>query len=212
MIDGIFVDDVTVTSGGSTVLSDGAESGANGWTLNGWSDVGASVSKFHDNFYIAGQRAYTSYDQYLRAGPYYFGYANTKPDYVDHYAYQEGLLISYWDTSYADNDTFAHPGSGRNLYIDAHPAPISASDGVPWRSRVQVYDAPFGLDEDRLVHVAPEQPGMSIQGQAAQKVFDDTGTYWYAELPNHGVKLPKVGVKIQVLSVDGVKLKIRVTS
>ena len=38
-----------------------------------------------------------SYDQYLKTGPYYFGYANTRPDYVDHYAYQEGLLISYWN-------------------------------------------------------------------------------------------------------------------
>ena len=43
---------------------------------------------------------------------------------MDHYAYQQGLLISYWDTSYADNDTFAHPGYGRNLYIDAHPTPM----------------------------------------------------------------------------------------
>ena len=40
-----------------------------------------------------------SYDKYLKTGPYNFGYANTKPDWVDHYAYQQGLLISYWDTS-----------------------------------------------------------------------------------------------------------------
>ena len=37
-----------------------------------------------------------SYDKYLKSGPYYFGYLTTKPDYVDHYAYQRGLLISYW--------------------------------------------------------------------------------------------------------------------
>ncbi len=212
VIDGIFVDDVTVTSGGSTVLSDGAESGANGWTLNGWSDVGASVSTFHDNFYIAGQRAYTSYDQYLRAGPYYFGYANTKPDYVDHYAYQEGLLISYWDTSYADNDTFAHPGSGRNLYIDAHPVPMLRSDGVPWRSRVQVYDAPFGLDKTDSFTLHQNSVAMSIQGQAAQKVFDDTGTYWYAALPNHGVILPARGVQIRVLAANKGTMRIKVNT
>ena len=120
MIDGIFVDDIVVTSNGSQVFSDGAENGANGWTLNGWTAEGASFSTFHDNFYIAGLRSYVSYDQYLKAGPYYFGYLNTKPDFVDHYAYQQGLLVSYWDRAYADNDTFAHPGNGRNLYVDAH--------------------------------------------------------------------------------------------
>jgi len=124
VLDGLFVDDIVITAGGGTVLADGAEDGANGWTLDGWSAVGASVSTLYDNYYIAGQRSYVSYDKYLEAGPYYFGYANTLPDYVDHYAYQQGLLISYWDTSYANNDTFAHPGSGRNLYVDAHPAPM----------------------------------------------------------------------------------------
>ena len=53
---------------------------------------------------------------------------------------------------------------------------------------------------------------MFIRGQAARPLFDDTRKYWYSELPNHGVKLPAAGVKIQVLTVDGVKLKIRVTS
>ena len=83
---------------------------------------------------------------------------NTKPDLVDHYAYQQGLLISYWDTSHADNDTFAHPGSGRNLYVDAHPPPFYRLDGLPWRARIQVYDAPFSLKQGRLVHAAPQRP------------------------------------------------------
>ena len=158
VLDGFMVDDIVITGGGgSTVFTDGAEAGANGWTLNGWSAVGASVSTFYDHYYIAGHRAYVSYDKYLEAGPYYFGYANTRPDFVDHYAYQQGLLISYWDTSYADNDTFAHPGSGRNLYVDAHPAPMLRSDGVPWRSRIQVFDAPFSLTGTDPVHAAPQQ-------------------------------------------------------
>ncbi len=195
VVDGIFVDDITVTSGGSSVLSDGAESGANGWTLDGWSDVGTSVSTFHDNFYIAGQRAYVSYDQYLKAGPYYFGYANTLPDKVDHYAYQQGLLISYWDTAYADNDTFAHPGSGRNLYVDAHPTPMLRSDGVPWRARIQVFDAPFNVTGTQAFNLHHNSALETIAAQPSRSTFDDTGTYWYAALPNHGVVLPAVGVQ-----------------
>ena len=46
----------------------------------------------------------------------------------------------------------------------------------------------------------------------SQPLFDDTNKYWYAELPNHGVKLPAVGVKIRVLSVDGTTTRIRVSS
>ena len=174
--------------------------------------VGASTSQLFDNYYIAGHRSYVSYDKYLKTGPYYFGYANTKPDWVDHYAYQQGLLISYWDTSYADNDTFAHPGSGRNMYVDAHPVPIYKLDGLPWRARVQVYDAPFGLKKADTFTCTTTAGWSTSVARPRQPLFDDTGTYWYAELPNHGVKLPAVGVKIRVLSVNGTTMRIRVTS
>jgi immune inhibitor A len=208
---GLFADAISVTADGSEILSDGAEA-PGVWTLDGFSIVGASITQLYDNFYIAGHRSYVSFDKYLKTGPYYFGYANTKPDFVDHYAYQQGLLISYWDRSYADNDTFAHPGSGRNLYIDAHPRPFYRLDGQPWRARIQVYDAPFSLrkaDSMTLHHLS--QP-MYIRGQDAVRLFDDTQKYWYEELPNHGVKLPAVGVKIRVQSVDGTSMKIRIFS
>ncbi|NUR46569.1 MAG: M6 family metalloprotease domain-containing protein [Hamadaea sp.] len=209
---GIFVDEVAITANGSAIFSDGAENGANGWTAAGFSAVGTSISAFYDNYYIAGHRSYVSYDKYLKTGPYYFGYLNTAPDKVDHYAYQQGLLISYWDTSYADNDTFAHPGSGRNLYIDAHPVPLYNLNGVPWRSRVQVYDAPFSLTRADSFTLHINGVANHIRGQAAQPLFDDTKTYWYAELPNHGVILPAAGVKIRVLDESGTSIKIRVTS
>jgi immune inhibitor A len=209
---GIFIDNVAITAGGATVLTDGAEAGANGWTLAGFSAVGASITALFDNFYIAGHRSYVSFDQYLKTGPYYFGYQNTLPDKVDHYAYQNGLLISYWDTSYADNDTFEHPGNGRNLYVDSHPIPFYRLDGLPWRARIQVYDAPFGLERNDSMTLHHNSTPMFIRGQNGQPLFDDTATYWYAELPNHGVKLPAVGVKIRVLSVNGTSIRIRVTS
>ena len=204
---GIFVDQLAVAG----VFTDGAEAGNNGWTPAGFSIVGASSSQQFSHYYIAGNRTYVSYDKYLKTGPYFFGYLNTKPDFVDHYAYQQGLLISYWDTSYADNDTFAHPGNGRNLYIDSRPAPLYNLTGAAWRARVQVYDAPFGLSkaDSFTLHIngAPQY----IRGQNAQPLFDDTKQYWYAELPNHGVKVPAVGVKIRVLSQNGTSIRIRVS-
>ncbi|MEJ3749764.1 immune inhibitor A domain-containing protein [Actinomycetes bacterium KLBMP 9797] len=207
---GFYADAITVTADGAQVLFDGAE-GTGPFVASGFSTLPASKTEHYDNYYIAGHRSYVSYDKYLKTGPYFFGYLNTMPDKVDHYAYQQGLLISYWDTFYADNDTFEHPGEGRNMIIDAHPAPFYRIDGAPWRARVQVYDAPFSLTKaDSFTLHVNGQPSY-IRGQAAQPVFDDTKKYWYEELPNHGVKLPAVGVKIRVLSVDGTSIKIRIS-
>ncbi|HYN97952.1 MAG TPA: immune inhibitor A domain-containing protein [Pilimelia sp.] len=206
---GFFADDIRIVADGTEVLADGAE-GNGGWTLRGFSAVGAEATNLHDNYYIAGHRSYVSYDRYLKTGPYYYGYLNTRPDFVDHYAYQEGLLISYWDTSFRDNDTFAHPGQGRNLYIDAHPRPILNAAGTPWRARIQVYDAPFSLKRADSFTLHVNSVPQRIQGQPAQPLFDDTRQYWFAELPNHGVKLPAVGVQIRVLDVKGTSMKVRV--
>ncbi len=208
---GLFVDEVAITSGGSTIFSDGAESGANGWTATGFSAVGSSFTTLYDNFYIAGYRSYVSYDQYLKTGPYFFGYGNTRPDFVDHYAYQPGLLVSYWDRSYDDNDTFAHPGSGRNLIIDSHPAPLIRVDGIPWRARVQIYDAPFGLRTTDSFTLHVNGVASPIAGQPGVALFDDTQKYWFEELPNHGVKLPAVGVKIRVKEVKGTTMEIKIS-
>ncbi|GIM87033.1 protease [Salinispora arenicola] len=206
---GFYGDEITVTADGETVLNDGGETGTGDWSLAGWSIVEETYTRLFDNYYIAGHRSYVSYDKYLKTGPYYFGYANTRPDWVDHYAYQEGLLISYWNTRWADNDTFAHPGEGRNLYIDSRPRPIYNLTGEPWRARVQVYDAPFSLKKaDSFTLHIDSQPHY-IRGQAAQPLFDDTKKYWYEELPNHGVKLPATGTKIKVLKQKGTSIKVR---
>jgi len=196
VVDGVFLDDLAIDG----VFADGAEDGDNGWTADGFTAVGATTTAEYPNYYIAASRSYTSFDKYLKTGPYFFGYANTKPDYVDHFSYQEGLLISYWDLAYEDNDTVEHPGSGRNLYIDAHPKPFKDVNGNLWRARVQVYDAPFSLrgPESLTLHVNGVKS--RITGAKAAPVFDDTKQYWYPELPNHGVKLPAVGVKIRVES------------
>src|SRR4051812_46727515 len=192
------------------LFSDDAES-ASPWTLHGFSTVGTSATNDFDNYYIAGHRTYVSYDRYLKTGPYNFGFLNTKPDWVEHYSYQQGLLISYWDRSQVDNDTNWHPGQGRNLYIDAHPRPFYRLDGLPFSARIQIYDAPFGLRKaDSFTLHINGQPSY-VRGQSAQPLFDDTQKYFYEELPNQGVKLPAVGVKIRVLSENGTSAKIRIS-
>ncbi|NMO54395.1 M6 family metalloprotease domain-containing protein [Actinoplanes sp. TBRC 11911] len=207
---GFFGDELTITADGATVLADGAE-GTSTWVAKGFSIVGANVTKDYPNYYIAGNRSYTSYDKYLETGPYNFGWATTKPDFVEHYNYQTGLLISYWDTSQADNNTNVHPGSGRNLYVDAHPKPFKDGNGVPFRARIQVYDAPFGLKltDGMLLHVNGK--ASPVWPQLPNPVFNDKAKYFYDELPNQGVKLPAVGVKIGVLSQNGTSMTVAVS-
>lgn len=126
----LFIDDIAVTGG----FADGAETSPNGWTLAGFSSVGSTVSQSFDNYYVASHRDYVSFDKYLQSGPYNFGFANTKPDFVKHFPYQDGLLVSYWDTSESDNNTSAHPGEGLIRPVDANPRPIVRLDGTLWRT------------------------------------------------------------------------------
>jgi immune inhibitor A len=211
---GLFADDIAVTSGGRTVFSDDAETGDNGWTKDGFRTVGESSTQMFDHYYVASNRQYASYDKYLRSGPYNFGFPQDRPDWVEHFPYQNGLLVTYWDTSYSDNHTSQHPGEGEILPIDSHPAPIYKLDGKPWRGRIQTYDAPFSLEKADSFTLHDQTTGQAsyIRGQAAQPVFDDRRSYWNAVQPYVGVKVPGAGVRMQVQSASGTSMKVRISS
>ncbi len=209
---GIFIDAITLTAGGTTLLEDGAENPPNGWTLDGFSSVGAAFTSEYDNYYIAGHRTYVAYDQYLKTGPYNFGFLPDKPDFVEHFAYQTGLLISYWDLSQSDNNVSVHPGAGLNLYVDAHPDTLYRLDGQPWRTRVQIYDAPFSKRKADSFTLHFNGRASYIRGQNGQPVFDDTKNWFDPNLPGHGVKVANAGVKITVLSENGTSARVRLST
>ena len=210
---GLFADDIVLTSGGQTVFSDDAEQGDNGWTKDGFRTVGESSTQLFDHYYVASNRQYVSYDKYLRSGPYNFGFPD-RPDWVEHFPYQDGLLVSYWDTSYSDNNESQHPGEGEILPVDSHPEPIYRLDGKPWRGRIQTYDSPFGLEKADSFTLHAQETGQAsyIRGQAAQPVFDDRRSYWNAVQPNVGVKVPNAGVRMEVRSASGTSMKVRISS
>ena len=105
---------------------------------------------------------------------------------MEHFPYQDGLLIWYWDTSYSDNDVGLHPGHGEILPIDAHPRPIARLDGQFWRGRIALYDATFGLQRaDSFTLHVNSQPSY-IRGQDAVPVFDDRRSYWDERTPYTG--------------------------
>ena len=96
---GFLVDDLTIIATAATVFSDGAESAP---TAGRWRASGprpAARRRYFNHYYLAEYRQYRGYDRGLQTGPYNFGFLNTLPNWVEHFPYQNGLLISYWDTS-----------------------------------------------------------------------------------------------------------------
>jgi immune inhibitor A len=196
---GFQVDEISVT--GSP--TDGAESDA-GWTFDpegGFRVTTGEETQFYFNAYVAEFRQYRGYDTSLRTA-YNFGFLNSLPDWVEHFPYQDGLLISYWDTSQSDNSTSAHPGEGLILPIDAHPTAMYRADGQVWRSRIQTYDSTFTLAPTDAITVHfnsqpsnhPSQPGVSV--------FNDANQYWNPLTPTAGVMNPHTGTTIRIKSIS----------
>ena len=154
-----------------------------------------------------------SYDRYLQTGPYNFG-CPASPDKVEHFPYQNGLLVSYWDTSFSDNNESQHPGQGEILPIDANPRPIYE----PRRHAVARPDPDLRravrAGEVGLVHAARAVGRRRATSAARPRmpVFDDRREYWDPALPNVGVKVPHVGVRIRVLQQNGTSMRVRVSS
>ncbi|MEU7023442.1 immune inhibitor A domain-containing protein [Streptomyces sp. NPDC046203] len=197
---GFTADAITLTADGAPIFSDNAENGDNGWVSNGFSRVGASFSKDYEQYYIAENRQYVSYDKTLEVGPYNFGFTGDKASWVEHYAYQNGLLIWKWDLSQKDNNTSQHPGQGRVLPIDSHPTPLRWNDGTLMRGRIQAYDSPFTLAKTDGMVLHKLGQATTVPSLPGNPVFDDhTGTYWTAQDPRSGVKTTDTNTKIQVV-------------
>ncbi len=212
VLSGFQIDNIAI--GGAVIGT--AETDNEGWTLDGFrTTTGTEVQRFF-NAYIAENRQYDRYDTSLKTA-YNFGFLPDKPDYVESYPYQDGMLITYWDSSQSDNNVGDHPGEGLVLPVDAHPQFSHWSDGTLMRPRILSYDSTFGLDKtDPITLHLGNQPG-SIASKRAVPTFDDTRTWWFdadehAATGDHkgryqpgwyGVDVPKTGTTISVLSRTG---------
>jgi immune inhibitor A len=203
---GFGVDEIAITG----QPTDGAESAA-AWAYvpasGGFHVSGGQETARFFNAYIAEFRQYRdTFDSSLQTGPYNFGFGNNPVlrNYAERYPYQDGLLISYWDSSQGDNDASVHPGEGLILPIDAHPEPLMRPDNpsLAWSARRQAYDSTFGLDRTDVITLhANSVPGV-YGGLPAVSTFDDTLQYWRAATPSAGVKNPHTNTKIEIRSIS----------
>jgi immune inhibitor A len=222
---GVVVDNITVGS-----FSDNAEVSPNGWTLNKFAQsLGEKVVTNNQHYYVAEYRQYRGYDTGLRTGPYHgTSYLN---GYVGHYAYQDGLLVTYADDDWSNNNTSAHAGEGFALPVDARSVAMTRlgvqepnSDRFwnfsAWTPTLQVFDATFGLQptDDMLfpfVGTLPPLPGspagspnrrvqfeIPVASKPAEPLFNDMLSYWDAVIPTSSVMVPQTGTTIRVISTS----------
>lgn len=200
---GFSVDEIAIT--GSPV--DGAESDA-GWTFDpadgGFRVTSGTESAFYFNAYVLEYRRYWGFDDVLRTGPYNFGFLDNPnlQNWVERFPYQDGLLISYWDDSYSDNNTSQHPGGGLILPIDAHPQTMYRADGVPWRPRVQAFDSTFGVWRTDAITLNRNSMPSFHPGRRAVRIFNDRLQYWNPETPAAGVMNPHTGTRVRITGLS----------
>jgi immune inhibitor A len=193
---GFLVDNIEIT--GSDL--DGAEADA-GWTFEGFNTTTGNESKLYSQYYVAEYRTYEGYDSTLKTGPYFFGYLDNPElaNKVDHYAYQDGLLINYWDTSQNNNQTRVHPGEGLLLPIDAHYTALTRVDDVVWRNRIQTYDSTFSLyPTDGISDIHVNSVSSQVGSLPEESIFDDSIQYYDSANPRGSVINPNTGTTIVI--------------
>jgi immune inhibitor A len=207
---GILVDDIAI----SGQPLDDAETEP-GWAYSGFIRSSSTVSLSFFNAYFAEFRTYKGYDDGLRTGPYNFGFLDDPSlgNWVEHFPYQDGLLVWYYDTSFEDNNVGDNCANGRCgglvLPVDAHPDLLLRPDnGQVWRPRVQSYDSTFGLEPTDVICLHLSSIEGCYGGLPANPVFDDTQAYWFpaGAAPGHlgwsSVPLPATGTTIEVKSIS----------
>jgi immune inhibitor A len=212
---GPFLDDLAITADGAPLVTDDVEGGTNGWTANGFTRMTGSTSEVVSHYYMAENRVYSGYDATLKTGPYNFGFANTKPDWVERFPYQNGMLVTYVDGEYGDNNTSAHPGHGQVLPVDARPTPVRFYDGSLLGNRRQPFDATFGQEATDAVTFHKNGVATQVPSSPGIPVFDDTdpNRYWDAANPQNSVKVAGEGVRMTVAKTTygGDELQVKVT-
>jgi immune inhibitor A len=213
LVPGFAIDEIAIT--GQPV--DGAE-GAVAWTFSpatdGFHVTTGTESKSYANAYVVENRQYVGPDQLrvgfdygLKTSPYNFG-GTVGPDWTERFSYQNGVVIWYWNTQYANNNVGDHPGEGEILPVDAHPKVMHWADGSVMRPRIQSYDAAFGggITDSLLLHKAGVPT--YVRGQLPVYQFDDTRNWWVASDPGdpvdrykagwNSVNVPKTGTVVTV--------------
>ena len=211
---GAFLDNISVKAD-RTTFTDDVETLDAGWTVKGWKRSTGTETVSDNRYYLLENRQYVGYDATLAEGPYNFSEAISRPNWVEFFDFQDGMLVWMVDPTTADNNTSVHPGSGYALPVDATPNSFTYSDGTSPTNRREPFDATFGLDtiDPTCLHkqvAADNAEGYTTLetcagGVKQQATFDDTLVSAYYDgtaNPQNSVEVAGAGVKATVKSVD----------
>ncbi|MBA3489900.1 MAG: immune inhibitor A [Longispora sp.] len=202
---GVFLDDIALTVDGKTVFTDDAESELDGWSVKGWLRFNGTLDYTKEHFYLVENRQYVGYDATLQKGPYNYGWADAKPSWVEHFAFNPGVVIWYVNSAYGDNNTSQHAGYGEALPIDARPGKIEwPNSGGTLANRRQGFDGAFGRRSVPSVTLHKNGVPLTIPASKGIAVFDDSdpNRYWSADNELNSVKVAGTGIRIEVVK-DG---------
>ena len=196
---GFMVDEITITG----QETDGAEADA-GWTFAGFWVTSGQELRYYANYYVTEYRQYWGYDSTLQVGPYNWAFQDNPLllNMVEHFPYQDGLLINYWDTSQRNNQVRRHPGEGLLLPVDAHPTAMIRPDGGVWRNRIQTFDSTFTLAPTDALNLHWLSEPYSFPSQPAVNVFDDRNSYYDPVNSWGSVIVPNTGTQIRIQSIS----------
>jgi immune inhibitor A len=161
--------------------------------------------------YIGPDELRVGFDGPLGKAPYNFG-GTVSPNWAERFPYQDGVLIWYWNTQFANNNVGDHPGQGEILPVDAHPGILHWSDGQVVRPRIQSYDSTFTTKKTQSITLHKEGVATTFASKPGETVFDDTRSWWTASDPGDalghyqaswvGVNVPKTGTSVKVKSTN----------
>ena len=219
---GVMLDEIVTSLDGAVLDTDGAETDTSAWTSNGWFRTNGTITETTPRYYLLENRSYVNYDDTLRTGAYNFSETVTRPDWVQHFSYQNGMLVWYVNHSVADNNTSKHPGHGYALPVDAMPAILRWNDGTLARQRFQAFDATFGREvTDRLsltrqfpVGSKWRQQSLVVPRRQMNPTFYDkhVNQYWTNANKRGSVKVAGVGVRATVVKQTDDTITVRVSN
>ncbi|HDX9590615.1 TPA: immune inhibitor A [Bacillus pseudomycoides] len=184
---GFALDNAALTVDGKVVLSDDAE-GQSSFTLKGFT-VSNGIDYKKNNYYLE-WRNYSGSDEALQYG--------RGP------VYNTGLVVWYADQSFTDNWVGVHPGEGFLGVVDSHPEAIvgtlNGQPSVKSSTRYQIADAAFSFDQTPAWKVnSPSRGVFDYKGLPGVAKFDDSKVYMNTLIPDAGRKVPKLGLKFEVV-------------
>ncbi len=204
--DGFFLDKLSITADGNAILTDNCENQGS-WTANGWALNNGTQQKGH--YYMVEWRNFQKTDATLYNVYNFFAKTDAT---VSYFSYQPGMLVWYRNLAYSDNWVGDHPGYGFLGVVDSHPATIASGSKNIARTRVQIYDAAFGLNaiQPQMINIFGHT--VKLGPSAANPLFDDAKAYLTSIQPYAGLRLTNYGLKILVVgaSSDNTVVQIKV--